>query len=398
MKTRLLLALALTQPLAALTIRIDYTYDTTNFFDTQAKRDAVEAVAKFYGDLIQDNLLRIDAAEFPGCSWTANPRHPATGATLSISNLVVPEDTIIVYVGARDLGGSTLGLAGPGGWGGSSVNAGWFPLLRGRGNAGAAYSNASLNTDFALWGGSMAFDIDTTWNFSQTRNLAGVDFIKIALHEMGHVLGIGTADSWDNLISAGSFTGAATTHSHGSQPPIQSGNGHFDGVSLVSPAFGSFGMIHGNSRPVLMLPSSGDDGVNLDVVSDLDLAALVDIGWEIAPPHSLKATALGPAGAAFTWSSSSFFDYKVERGTNLQTFLSGSATINGDGSTKSWTDPAPPTTAAFYRLAATKAFPQPQNIPAPAQAPSPSRALSAPLVSTSSQKPRFVEGCGGNGQ
>lgn len=133
MKSILIPILAITSYVHALTIQIDYTYDTSNFFNTQTKRDAIEAVAKFYGNLIQDSLLRIDAAEYPGCSWTANPLHPATGATINIANLVVPANTIIVYVGARDLGGSTAGLAGPGGWSGSSTNAGWFPLLRGTG-------------------------------------------------------------------------------------------------------------------------------------------------------------------------------------------------------------------------------------------------------------------------
>lgn len=66
MKRFLLLNLAITTPLPALTIQIDYTYDTANFFNTQAKRNAMEAVAKFYGDMITDNLLRIDAAEVHG--------------------------------------------------------------------------------------------------------------------------------------------------------------------------------------------------------------------------------------------------------------------------------------------------------------------------------------------
>jgi hypothetical protein len=233
MKSILIPILAITSHVHALTIEIDYTYDTSNFFSTQTQRDAIEAVAKFYGNLIQDNLLRIDAAEYPGCSWTARPTHPATGATIDIPNLVVPANTIIVYVGARDLGTSTKGVAGPGGWSGSSSNAGWLPLLRGRGSAGAADTTASLRTDFAPWGGSIAFDIDSTWNFSQSQNTSGTDFISIALHEMGHVLGIGTSDSWFNKISSTVFTGNASTRSYGVNPPL-SGTGHFGGTETTS--------------------------------------------------------------------------------------------------------------------------------------------------------------------
>ena len=113
MKSILLLPLVMTSSIQALTIQIDYTYDTSNFFNTQTKRDAIEAVAKFYGNLIQDNLLRIDAAEYPGCSWTAEPMHPATGATISIPNLVVPANTIIVHLSERSTVVEEVAVAAP---------------------------------------------------------------------------------------------------------------------------------------------------------------------------------------------------------------------------------------------------------------------------------------------
>lgn len=376
----------LLQPLGALTIRIDYTYDTTNFFNTAAKRNAIEAVAGFYGNLIQDQLLRIDNTEFGSVSWTAFLTHPATGNSEGIVNLVVPEETIIVYVGARELGGSVAGSAGPGGWSASGSTA-WLTRIRGRGSAAAANTNAALNTDFSPWGGSIAFDITTTWNFSQNQNLGGTDFVKIALHEMGHVLGIGTADSWDNQISGGTFTGAAVLRSYGSAPPIQSGGGHFNG-SLLSKSFGAFGMAHGSSRPVLMLPSSTDDGINLDVASDLDLAALVDCGWEISPPAALVANTLGPGGASFSWRTSSFFDYRIQESTTLQSFAAGSPLVAGNGTVRSWTDPSPPAGEGFYRLAATPVFSPPTS------AASIARVAAEGIISADSEPIRTIEDCG----
>lgn len=390
MKISTLALIALTQQASALTIKIDYTYDTSNFFDTQAKKNAIEAVAKFYGDLIKDNLLRIDATQFPQASWTANPLNPTTGSTISITNLVVPEDTIIVYVGARILSGSTLGVGGPGGWGGSGFQP-WFDRIQGRGSAGAAAA-AAARTDFAPWGGSIAFDADSTWNFSLTQNQAGFEFVSVALHEMGHVLGIGTADSWTNKISGAVFSGVASTRSNGSAPPVQSGGGHFGGSSLVSDVFGSFGRTHGTSRPVLMLASSTDNGSNFDVASDLDLAALIDCGWQISPPLDLTATTLRPTAAAFTWKSSSFFDYKVERGTNLLSFPGGSSSVAGDGTIQAWTDPAAPASNTFYRLRATK-FAGSAAPPAPAAAASATRNFM-----TLSAAPRIATGCYENGQ
>ena len=386
MKFSALAFIAITHQVSALTIKIDYTYDTSNFFNTPEKKIAIEMVAKFYGDLIKDNLLRIDPADFPGSSWTANPTHPATGATLSIPNLIVPEKTIIVYVGARILSGSTLGIGGPAGWGGSGFQP-WFDRIEGRGSAGATVAPAS-QTDHSPWGGSISFDADSTWNFSLTQNQAGFEFISVALHEMGHVLGIGTADSWQNKISEAIFTGAAATRSNGTAPPVQSGGGHFGGISLVSDVFGSYGRTHGTSGPVLMLPSSTDNGSNFDVASDLDLAGLIDTGWEISPPLELTATTLRPSAAAFTWKSSSFLDYKVERGTNLQTFPAGSGVFAGNGMIQSWTDPAAPATNTFYRLRATNVF-----AAAPPSEPAAAAAQSVGNFMTESVPPRTATGC-----
>jgi Matrixin len=387
MKAAALLAVVLAQPLSAITIKIDYSYDTNNFFNTQAKKNAIEAVAKFYGDLINDTLLPINQADFPPYVWTAQPLNPQTGATVDIPNLVVPLNTIIVFVGARDLSGSTLGLAGPGGWSSASGSTNWFNRIRGRGNPGAAITTANLRTDFAPWGGSIAFDNATTWNFSTTQNLSGSDFVSVALHEMGHVLGIGTADSWFNKISSLSFNGAACIRAHGSMPSIQSGNGHFDGDPLNSEAFGSFNVPHGTLGDAMMLPVIFDDGSTLNVATDLDLAALVDIGWEILPPNAVTTTSLGPAGSAFSWKSSSFFNYKLQRSTDLVAFTGGSASLAGTGGTQTWTDPSPLADKAFYRLSRTQVFSQPVSIPPPA-------AGMAVGPQIDGEEPRFVEGCG----
>ena len=386
MRSPLLAFIALVQQASAITIKIDYTYDTSDFFNTPTKKTAIEAVAKFYGDLIKDNLLRIDATQFPGSSWTAETFHPTTGGALSIPGLIVPADTIIVYVGARNLSGSTLGVGGPGGWGASGFRP-WFDRIQGRGSAGAAAANPAERTDYSPWGGAITFDADSTWNFSLSQNQAGFEFVSIALHEMGHVLGIGAADSWDNKISGSVFTGAACTRSNGSPPPLQTGGGHFGGSSLVSDVFGSFGRTHGTSRPVLMLASSTDSGSNFDVASDLDLAALIDCGWQITPPLALTATTLQPFAAAFTWKSSSFFDYKIERGTNLQSFPGGSSSIAGNGTIQAWSDSAAPASNTFYRLRATKA----------AGAAAPAARAAAVIANqnfmTLSVPPRLVTGC-----
>lgn len=335
-------------------IRIDYTYDTSNFFNTQEKRDAMEAVAKFYGDMINDSLLRIDPADFSQASWSARFTNPSTGSTQPIPGLIVPENVIIVYVGARNLGGSVVGQGGPGGYSASGFTP-WFERIDGRGSPGAATEEAADRTDFATWGGSITFDSPRTWNFSQSSNASGTEFVPVALHEMGHVLGIGTATTWDNQLSGGTFTGPAAVQSFGSAPTAD--GGHFTG-SLSSELFGSFSVTHGSTRPVMMLPGSLDTGSNFDVATDLDLAALVDIGWQLNPGTTLSTTALSPSGASFNWNSVSFKNYEVERSTDLQSFPGGSPASDGNGGIQSWSDPSPPAGKAFYRLSVTDvAFP-----------------------------------------
>lgn len=390
MKVAGFLVLVLSQPAAALTLEIDYTYDTGNFFNTQARRDAIETVAKFYGDLIQDKLLRIHRADFPGSSWTGVITHPATGNAANLSNPVIPEDTVIVYVGGRVLSGGTLGIGGPGGWSAAGSSA-WFDRIEGRGSAGAVVAD-SFKTDFSPWGGSISFDSDRTWNFSLTQNLTGSDFISVALHEMGHVLGIGTAESWDNQISSSVFAGDASVRSYGTVPPVQSGGGHFGGTGTASKAFGSFNVAHGLTRQVLMLPTLSDSGANLLTTTDLDLAALLDIGWEIRPPFRLNVSTLGPGSSSFTWNSTSFFNYQVQRGSTLQGFPAGSGNFAGNGTIQSWTDPSPAAGSAFYRLAVAEAFPASGSIPSPA------RASIESSASTSSKEPRVIECGDGSGQ
>ena len=260
-------------------------------------------MADFYGDLIQDNLLSINPAEFPG-----NPTFsgvifaPATGNVIFVENLVVPEDTIIVFVGSRVFSGNTAGRGGVGGASFSNTP-GWEKRVLGRGQPGAEFSSDQANrrTDMGLWGGQIAFDDDTDWNFSLEENQDGVEFLNVALHEMAHVLGIGAADPWRNLIEDRTFTGPNVIASFGSAPAADAG--HFL-TTTRSPLYGAFGAPHGLPRRALMFPVGSDNGSNFDVVTDLDLSALVDIGWEVTIPaplcshlkasHQPKPASVGP--------------------------------------------------------------------------------------------------------
>ena len=349
--------LAATQ-LGALNIEISYEYDSDNFFNTAERRNALESVAEFYGNLLQDNLLQIDNTEFftptnTNATWFAVFSNPTTGEQVRLEDLVVPEDTIIIYAGSQQLGSFTRGRGGAGSLSVPPGNypSGWIPRVLGRGQAGAEESQPGDRTDIGLWGGTVTFDNDTNWNFSLEENQSGTEFLKIALHEMGHVLGLGPSNPWRNLIADGTFNGAAATASNGGTPPTAD-TGHFLN-DLNSPLYGSFGTTHGNVRPALMLASFLDTGSNFDVATDLDLAGLVDIGWEVVPPTQLNTPALSPEGVTLNWPTSSFCNYEVIRSTDLLNPNGGSGPLTGDGSIQSYSDPSPEALKAFYQLKVT---------------------------------------------
>src|SRR6185312_5957657 len=155
----------------------------------------------------------------------ANPSDLSTPVT--VNNLTVPANTLIVYVGDEDLSGqSDLGVGGPGGVSSSGVPA-WNTLVSTRGEAGAA---ATPPTDFGPWGGSITFDNSSSahWSFVGTAGLpaAGTnDFLSVALHELGHALGIGVSPAWSTYVDASThtFTGPHAVASYGSAVPLFNG-------------------------------------------------------------------------------------------------------------------------------------------------------------------------------
>ncbi|MCH7224938.1 hypothetical protein [Haloferula sp. A504] len=376
---------------SAIQIQVDYTYDTDGYFDIPERRQALEAAAQFYSDLLSDNLLRVDPSEFPGGSWTVFVSNPQTGATESLPNPVVPEDILIVFAGARELGGTVRGQGGTSGYSGFGSAAAWFSRIRARGNPGADVNDDSLATDFAPSFGFVTFDITTDFNFSSTPHPTKTDFIPVALHEFAHVLGIGTAASWDNLINSNTFTGPAVVQSAGSAPAVQTGGGHFDQSVSNKPAYGSFGTPHGSSGAVMMRPSLTGSSGGLTVATDLDLAGLLDIGWEVSPPAIVEIVNLGPSATELEWPSSSFLDYVVEKDTDLDFSNASQFSFSGDGFVKSWTDPAPPAGKAFYRLV-SEPF-GPAAVPAAPSAPLRTEQVNEGLM-TVYVAPRWVEGCG----
>ena len=272
----ILLLSAVAQSASAVSIVFDYSYDTTGFFTDAARKNTLNQAGAYLGNRLQDNLTAISSGG--GNNFTAkffNPSDPNTASSdVSLSNSSVAANVIRVYVGASNLGGTTLGIGGPGGSAVSGTTQDFLDNASARGQTGAL---ATTPTDFGPWGGALGFNsINTTWYFDQnTSNVEafnGFDFFSVAVHELGHLLGVGTADSWKNQISSTNFNGAFSSAVHGGPVPLADG-GHW--------AVGTMGIYNGNSQEAAMGPNIAAGQRNY--FTDLDFAALQDIGWEVSP-------------------------------------------------------------------------------------------------------------------
>jgi hypothetical protein len=294
-------------PAQAVTLSIDYTYDTNNFFGSgnpqgtaaglQAKA-TLEAVADYFSDILDDTFSAIQtppvyhSETFDGVvvwNWTLSLTNPATGAQVTRDNETITADEYRIYAGARSLSTGTLGIGGPGGYGWSSDPTGGFTSgeIAEINAITADFSDAVENrgeaSGFARWGGGISFDRDasTTWHFDRTTppTSGTADFYSVAIHELAHTLGFGASDEWQSDIMGTNFVGAAATTEYGGAVPLSADKAHWaDGT--MSTVFGTSASQETAMDPILT------EGTRR-LFTDLDAAGLTDIGWTVVAPPGL---------------------------------------------------------------------------------------------------------------
>jgi len=237
----------------AFQIKFDYRFDHTGFFSDPVRRAALDAVGAIWENVIQDEFTDVPA----GATFTVqDPSRRAALETVTLTEAIVD---VLIFVGGGDLSGPLA----VGGYDGVDLAGDIYeqrvsPDFRGTGAV----------TNFEPWAGTISFDTGIDWSFDLTEPIPfGLyDFFTVALHEIGHVLGFGTAPAFDNLIINHLFSGAnARTVNNGRGIPVTNNGGH---------------VVEGFAGDSVLLDPNVMSGMRL-LPSVVDLAMLADIGYEI---------------------------------------------------------------------------------------------------------------------
>lgn len=328
--------------LSAITIEIDYSYDTSNFFSTYtAAQAALEAAASDIGLVINSSLGAVNNDVFRGTNgstfyefdWSLSFTNPSTGATETLTTFNVAADTIRLYAGARSLTGSTLGQGGPGSAGLSTSGSGVPVDFPGAVTAAETLSNATMlrggqapvigsfsgvpllgstpasyTVGYAPIIGNIWFDNDSDnvggadneatllsyWHFDHTTDVASGhnDFYSVALHEILHALGIGTAETWVDQVDGTSWSGTEASELYGSSlgliQSVENGVGGHIAAGVFSTRLSDDG-----SQEVVMDPNLTTG--TRKTLTALDLAFLQDLNYSVSavPEPAETAAAIG---------------------------------------------------------------------------------------------------------
>ena len=241
-------------------IKFDYTFDDSGFFTPERKAILTEA-GKIWSSHIQDNFTAIPAEET--LSFPIN----------NVQREVIlnePIEDLLVFVSAVESDAQSFTLGEGGFFGDFAV--------------GSDLEQRIIGNDFEPWLGTIEFNANAADNFyfDPTPNTVNdipadkQDFLSLSLHEIGHILGIGIAPAFENQVVEGNFIGSKSTALNNNRLiPLDEDLNHIEN---------SFSL---DTESDALLDKSFTFGER-NLPTDLDLAILSDIGYEIIPYERTK--------------------------------------------------------------------------------------------------------------
>lgn len=387
--------------LKALTIKVDYRFDESGFFDNLEARAALEAAAARWSRIVDQTLLPVNEQD-DDLDFRFTIRNPATGNPIDVSvaassqtdefvsldqpaadvyldGFTLEADTWILFPGARaDLGGADS-AAGPivGGLNFTSVfmdpNS---PLNRGF-NAG--------QESLPVLGGFVSFREGANWNFDLSRggNFDEIDFYTTALHEIGHGFGLNASavNDFQNNINGDQYVGSNAVKAYNADNKtsldhllinFESVDFHWKDNFYQAFIFelgrpNLIGSRRDQMQPLLMEPIVDFTGTLGRVeVSNVEIGAMKDLGWSLItkdPEFSLSLSVSASfTGKDITLTVPSELGqiYTVQTSVNAVDWLDVKPSLVGDGSELMWEEgdpgffdplgPAANSRVKFYRV------------------------------------------------
>lgn len=281
--------LATLAPVQAIEFHFDYRYNSYGLFDDPAARGTLEAAGDTF-EVLLDDLSSISPGGLN--TWTAKFPNPTTGHEANVRDLVVPANTLTIFVGGRDLEDGTLGKGGFGGFSASGTSD-WLDRVFGRGEGVQADVIGPWAHEFGPWGGAISFD--THLDNGQPRNWHTdvetdparhtTDLFSVAVHELGHVLGIVSGlellqpTSFINLVHDGYFQGPKVMELNRGEPVrLAPDQAHWE-AETRSPPYDPNGPIAAMDPTIV----SVNGYATRRHFTPLDFAALDDLGWTVDP-------------------------------------------------------------------------------------------------------------------
>lgn len=246
-------------PATHFTITFDYRFDSRGMFEDPERRRLLDYAGEIWASRIADEFEDVpEGTEV----LVRNPEDFETmGSVFTIDYTI---DDLVVFVGFAEhdgVGGELAGARSSAAIGSVSDTA-----------LAQRFDTRYNGSKFEPWTGWVSFDVAEPFVYDPTPETADdipadqIDFLTVAYHELGHVLGVGASTAFDSLLDGETFIGTHAVAVYGGPVPLAPGSSSHFSDAIMS-----------DGRRMTM-DSSDPSGARFPPTT-LDLAVLADLGY-----------------------------------------------------------------------------------------------------------------------